>query len=408
MWSIITTFIALPILALISIPLVLSAAVTISFALIALNLRLLAAYIGLVFGFFLYLLSVPTSSISSLLAFVTSNPPTPASSRSSGVFKRGTQRRNDSLPPGSDGITLGNLRNKPYTRSMVAATSPTSLHGFPISDEGRDFEGVGGWRSYPSKTHVPHEKAPLSSSPSSINDVDQSTDTDERAWLSLNNRLELPSQVITLSTSTHAGSTSTCSLWDSSFRNGHNFKYLAGSDPTSNSHGPRNHHRSLTTSSLVTSDLHTGTGLSLALLTRPDNSPNRSRRSQIMTLQSFAQSHDQSPAPRWFQNDGPFTSPHLSSFGQLGHNSEGNLSAASDRSGGYFSLRKPGSPGAHFSGKASPNGSGYTTPGAGVSTEERETSLNLARLMAHYPTSPRHRRQSICGPARGLAGERAG
>lgn len=401
-------FIALPILVLVSIPLILSAAVTISFALIALTLRLLMAYIELVFGSFLHLLSVSTSSVSSLLAFGTSNPSITASGRSSGEFKRGTQRRKDSLPAWSDRATLGNHRDKSYTRSTVVGhSSPTSFHGFPISDERRDFEGVGGWRSYPSKPHVSHEKPPFGSSSSSINDVDQSTDTDEHAWLSLNNRLELPSQVITLSTITHAGSTSTSPSWGSDLRNGHNFQNLTGADPTSDGHGSRNHHRSLTTSSLVTSDLHTGTGLSLALLTRPDNAPNRSRRPQIMTLQSFAQSHDQSRAPRWFQKSGPFTSPYLSSFGEPSHSSGGNVSTASDRSGGYFSLRKPGSSGGHFSGKASPNGSGYTTLGAGVSTEERETSLSSARLMAHYPTSPRHRRRSIGGPARTMAGERA-
>jgi hypothetical protein len=74
-------------------------------------------------------------------------------------------------------------------------------------------------------------------------------------------------------------------------------------------------------------------------------------------------------------------------------------------------LRRPGSSGSHIvSGRASPNASGYTTPGAGVSTEERDAqSLGLARLMVHYPTSPRHRRQSISGPyARGLVGERTG
>lgn len=364
------------------------------------------AYIGHFFGFFVHLLSVPISSISSLLAFVTSNPPTPASGRSSGGFYRSTQQRNDSLPPWSDGATLGDYLNKPFTRSMVAVpSSPASFHGFPISDE-RDFEGVGGWRSYPSQTHLSHENSALGSSPSIINDEDQNTDTDERAWLSLNNRLEWPSQLITLSISSHAGGPSTCPSWDSDLGKAHTSKSLAG-DSASNGHGPRHHHRSLTTSSLVASDLRTGTGLSLALLTRPENTPYRSRRSQIMTCQSFAQSHGQPRTPRWFQNNGPFTSPYLSSSGELGHSSWGKVSGASDRSGGYFSLRTPGSSGGPCSEKASPNGSGYTAPGAGVSTQERETSLSLARLMAHYPTSPRRRRQSISGPAKGLTEERA-
>jgi hypothetical protein len=446
MWSTLTTLLALPILALISIPLILSAWVTISFALIALILRLSVVYVELVYGLLLHFFSVPTSPTSSLLTFVASEPPTPASGRSrrnSNHGTHGTQPRktNDSLTSWA----LGSIFDDPYrkknsyARSMIEAhLSPSTPHyGFPISgDERRDFEGVGGWRSYaPCKARSSHsnEKAASSTSSSSTHstrgDVDPNADADERAWLCLNNRLELPSQLITLSTSTYAGSAlNSPTHYDSDCRNGRNFHSLVGAaDPQAvydkQQDGSKHHHRSLTTSSLTTSDRRTGTGLSLSLSTRPDNNHNPRE-----YMQSMSSSTPRLPAslmapqpkfqtralPRGIQMGAPLTSPYLSSSGEgLGHSFSSNSSGGSfpNASGGYFSLRRPGSSGSHvLSGRASPNASGYTTPGAGVSTEERDAqSLGLARLMAHYPTSPRHRRQSISGPyARGLVGERMG
>jgi hypothetical protein len=433
MWSRITTLLALPILALISIPLILSACVTISFALIALILRLSVVYVELVCGLLLHFFSVQTSSTSSLLTFVASEPPTPASGRSRRNSSHGTQPRkpNDSLTSRALGAIFDDpayRKRNSYARSMIEAhnLSPsTTLYGFPISgDERRDFEGVGGWRSYgPGKARSahPNDKAASSTSSSSNHstrgDVDPNMDADERAWLCLNNRLELPSQLITLSTSTYAGSAlSSPTHYDSDSRNGHSFQSLAGAaDPRTsyadNQHyGSKHHHRSLTTSSLTTSDRRTGTGLSLALSTRPDNTPNPREYmttstprlpAPFMTPQPYAQSYSQVRAPPRGAHSGAFQSSYLSSSGEgLGH------SFGSNSSGGYFSLRRPGSSGGHgLSGRSSPNGSGYTTPGAGVSTEERDAqSLGLSRLMAHYPTSPRHRRQSISGPARGLGG----
>ncbi|KAJ5791689.1 uncharacterized protein N7518_008700 [Penicillium psychrosexuale] len=360
---------------------------------------------------------------------------------------------NDPLTSWSIGSSLddpANRKRNSYARSMIEAhnlSTPTPICGLPVSgDERRDFEGVGGWRSYPtSKTrssHTPHGKATSSTSSSSIHstgdiDLDADIDEDERAWLSLNNRLELPSQLVILCTSVHAESTlSSPGIAD--WRNGRsNLQSPTGARASQGIYhdqqqdGSRHHHRSLTTSSLTTSDRRTGMGLSLALSNRPDiaavnsreysqsmMSPTARLNAPFMTPQPYlrldSNSYSQSGAlPRAFPaSDAPFTSSYLSTSGDgLGHSFGSNSSGGSFGGGGYFSLRRPGSSSSHIlSGRVSPSASGYTTPGIGLSTEERDApSVGLARLMAHYPTSPRHRRQSTPGlNSRGLtAGDRA-
>jgi hypothetical protein len=328
-----------------------------------------------------------------------------------------------------------------YARSMIEAhnlSTPTPVYSMPISgDERRDFEGVGGWRSYrASKTcsaHTPHEKTTRSTSSSSIHSTggdvnpDVDIDADERAWLSLNNRLELPSHLVTLCTSVHAGSTANspeCADWRSGRSNFHSLTGAAGPQgiySEKQHNGSRHHHRSLTTSSLTTSDRRTGTGLSLALSTRPDNPAVHSREyghsmssstagftAPFMTPQPYARldsnPHSQSRfLPRALPVSGAPSSYIPSSGDGLGHSFGSNSSGGSfgnGGGGGYFSLRRPGSSGSHIlSGRVSPSASGYNTPGIGPSAEERDaSSVGLARLMAHYSTSPRHRRQSISGP----------
>jgi hypothetical protein len=437
MWSIPTALLALPLLAFISIPLILSAWVTISFALFALVLRLSVVSIELVYGLLLHFLSVPTSSTSSLLTFAASEPTTPADGRSRRNSGHGAQPRknNDSLASWAVGTSLEepeNRRRNSYARSMIEAhnLSPSTPFGFPVcGDEGRDFEGVGGWRScMPSKarsTHSLYEKstskaASSASSSSSTHsrsgegDPDADIDADDRAWLSLNHRLELPSQLITLGASGYPATTlNSPTHFDDTRNNRCHFQTFS---PGADSHGlqfdgyhdgHRNHHRSLTTSSLTTSDRRTGAGLSLALLTRPDNTALHSREygygmssstsrlsAPFMTPQPYATFNTQSRAlPRGLPvNGAPYTSSYLSGSVDGGHSFGSNLSGGSG--GGYFSLRRRSSSGNHT---LSPSASGYTTPGVGASTDERDASLGFARLMAHYPTSPRHRRQSISG-----------
>ncbi|KAJ5503447.1 hypothetical protein N7463_006321 [Penicillium fimorum] len=435
MWSSLSTLLALPVLALISIPLILSAWVTISAAIFALVVRLIVVYVEVVYGLIMHFFSVPTSPTSSLLTFAASEPTTPAAGRSrrnSSQTPTHPPKTNDFLTSWAVGTSLddpASRKRNSYARSMIEAHNlPISVYGLPISgDERRDFEGVGGWRSYgASKTrnsHTPYDKATsstTSSSTHSIGDVDPDADidADERAWLSLNNRLELPSHLVTLCIDTHAGSTINGPTQQA--------EGPQGIYPEKQKDGSRHHHRSLTTSSLATSDRRTGTGLSLALSTRPDNATVHSREYGQSTLSSTPQltAPFMTPQPygrldlnstfqsralpcTFHTSSAPFTSSYLSGFG-----SNGSGGGANGGGGGYFSLRRPGSSGSQIlSGRVSPSASSYNPPGVGLSTEERDASpVGLARLMAHYPTSPRHRRQSISGPnSRGLAaGDRAG
>ncbi|KAJ5543364.1 hypothetical protein N7461_009367 [Penicillium sp. DV-2018c] len=429
MWSSLSTLLALPFLGLISLPLILSAWVTTSLAFFALVLRLSIVYLELAFGLVKHFFSVPTSPTSSLLAFTASEAPTPASGRS---------RRNSSAQStihqhkNNDTLTSWTLTNQndptrkknSYARSMVEAhnLTATPFSRLPISgDERRDFEGVGGWRSYKRKAQSLHrERTDISISSSSTRsesadvnaDADADSEADERAWLSLNYRLELPSQLVTLGTSQHASSHNSPDL-DS--RSRANFQALAADERdarrSNERSGSRHHHRSLTTSSLTTSNRRTGTGLSLALSTRPDTPAGHLREyghgqstrltAPFMTPQPYGQpsvsSQGRGHARAFAPGGALVTSSCLSGYGDgMGYGSGGSFANA----GGYFALRRPGSSGSHVvSGRGSPSASGYTTPGAGMSSEERNaSSLGLARLMAHYPTSPRHRRQSISGP----------
>ncbi|OQE39308.1 hypothetical protein PENCOP_c007G07295 [Penicillium coprophilum] len=461
MWSSLSTLLALPILALISIPLILSAWVTISAALFALVVRLLVVYVEVAYGLVVHFFSVPTSPTSSLLTFAASEPTTPAAGRSrrnSSQMTTHSQKTNDFLNSWTIVTSLddpANRKRNSYARSMIEAhnLSTPPVFSLPISgDERRDFEGVGGWRSYGAfktrSSRAPHEKATSSISSSSIHstddvDPDADIDADERAWLSLNSRLEFPSQLVTLCTSVHAGSTlnSPTQHESADWRNGRsNFQSLRGATASQGIYPekkdkPRHHHRSLTTSSLMTSDRRTGTGLSLALSTGPGNAavhPRESSQSMLsstarptapfMTPQPYGRLDSNSnPQSRALSraspaSGAPFTSSYLSPSGDgAGYSFASNGSGGSfphGGGGGYFSWRHSGSSGSQtLSGRVSPGTSGYTTPGAGVSLEERDaSSVGLARLMAHYPTSPRRRRQSISGPnSRGLAaGDRAG
>lgn len=430
MCAAVKTLVALPIIGLVSIPLIFSAWVTTSLALFTLFVRLAVVYIELGYALFTNIFAVPTSS-SSLLTFAPSEQPTPLTglSRRNSSFGSIQSRRNDgSVSSKAVGTTHGDLasRNKEiYARNMAEAHNlpKTPFLGLPISgDERRDFEGVGGWRSCfdPSKWHRPYtgNEEPLGSATSSSaasikgeNDMD----ADERAWLSLNQRLELPSQVITL------GSNTTSKVSSPTSPRLGNYFHLLGPAASTRFHqiqqrpGRRHHQRSHTTSSLPTINRRVGPGLSLALSTRPEQtfpgppSPSASRLAPFMTPQPY--SHTQarqstrtlpaSSAPH--QNGLSVTSADDPDSAALGGSNSVNF-ANGGAGGGYFALQRPSSyyvP--HQSGAGSPSGSGYTTSGAGTSDEEPETS-HLARLMAHHPTSVRHRRRSVPGAAFGERG----
>lgn len=325
-----------------------------------------------------------------------------------------------------------------YSRIMAEAhdLSPTApLLGLPVSgDKQRDFESVGGWRPYSGiaassssklhgSAHGRNEKAPSSASSLSVHSLggtgetglDVDLDAEERAWLSLNRRLELPSQVIMLGT----GSVSASAVNSPGRSESPPVSRTRGGDlqPLTTSaslHHPRqylhhhqeqrNHHRSKTTSSVTIPDRRMGAGLSIALSTRPDHaspsssvSPSASRlptpfmSPHPYSYYSSAYPQQQRSLARRQQaavNTGPLTDLYPSGGGREG--------------GSYFALPRLEPSPAQQHGATSPLSlqSTFTSPGA-TSFEDRDLSfpnLNLGRSMAHYPTSVRHRRRSISGP----------
>lgn len=433
MGTVFTALVALPILGLVSIPLVISAWVTISLALITLLVQFSVVYLEVGYGLVVSFFTIPTST-SSFLPFAASEPVTPAAGNSRRNSAHGLiqSRKNNEDALLSGAFTAVHEeptkhRKKSYARSMIEAhrLPNTPFLGLPVSgDERRDFEGVGGWRSYrntsqvprPRTSHSAHEKtfsSQSSSSAHSINgevELEKDVDADELAWLSLNYRLELPSQVVTLGAGSNSASKgngpSNPDVIDT--RNGGILQALASStnprsqySNTQHHPGPRHHHRSHTTSALTTFERRTGGGLSIALSTRPDHnsralSPSASRVAPFMTPQPYSPMQTR-PSTRMLPANSPsYSNAHLS------RSADGVSSGFLGSSGGYFSLQQPGN-GAHYmpplSAIDTPSGSGCTTPGTGVSNEDRDaSSLGFTRLMAHYPTSMRHRRRSIAGP----------
>ncbi|KAJ5183293.1 hypothetical protein N7492_000909 [Penicillium capsulatum] len=219
--SLVSTLLALPILVAVSIPLVLSAWVTASLALITLTLRLTVVYIELSYALLLNFFTLPMTT-SSLLNFAASEPASPVVGRSRRNSRHGLaqpSKNKDSLTAWAlNGIhdDLAKRQKKIYARSMVQVhhLSTISHLGLPISgDEWRDFEGVGGWRpshdssrsklgGFPPTTETILGSAPFSSMQIPTGDInlDAEMDADERAWLSINHRLELPSRVVALGT----------------------------------------------------------------------------------------------------------------------------------------------------------------------------------------------------------------
>ncbi|KAJ5808029.1 hypothetical protein N7474_009298 [Penicillium riverlandense] len=442
--STLSSLLVLPVLCLASIPLILSAWATVSIAMVALLARLAVVYIEVGCGLLMSYFIIPTSSTSSLLTFNPSEPPSPALGRSrrNSVYTHNHARKStDSLPSWAiSGIPDERIsRNKnTYSRIMAEAhnLSPaTPLLGLPVSgDEQRDFESVGGWRSYSGiaasssskrRGSVParNEKSLNSASSSSVHSLggtgedglDPDIDADERAWLSLNRRLELPSQVIMLGT----GSVSASAVNSPSDSRSPPLSRTRANNPQALTtsawhHHPRqhphhhqeqrNHHRSKTTSSVTTSDRKTGTGLSIALSTRPDHaSPSSSASPSVSRLPTPFMT----PQPYSFYSSSyPQQQRSLARRQQAAASTAPQLNlypSGGGRDGGsYFALPTVGPSSTHQHGATSPLSlqSAFTSPGS-MSVEDRDSSfpnLNLARSMAHYPTSVRHRRRSLSGP----------
>jgi hypothetical protein len=404
--------------------------------------RFAVVYLEVGYGLVVSFFKIPTST-SSFLPFAASEPVTPAAGNSRRNSAHGllqSRKNNDDILTSGTlvGIHDGPTRHlNTYARSMIEAhhLPSTPFLGLPVSgNERRDFEGVGGWRSYrnpstisrPRTSHSAHEKilsSPSSSSAQSINgevEPEADVDADELAWLSMNYRLELPSQVVTLGAGSHStslvNSPSNLDILDT--RNGSTIQALASSTSPRNQNtntqqrpSQRHHHRSHTTSALTTLERRTGGSLSIALSTRPDHtgralSSSASRIAPFMTPQPYSpvQTRSSTRLLPVISTSASHSNAYLSSSADAassGFLGSSGGSFGSGSGGGYFALQRPGN-GGHYmpplSAIDTPSGSGCTTPGTGGSNEDRDGSLGFTRLMAHYPTSVRHRRRSIAGP----------
>ena len=155
-----TAILTTPLLALLAIPLLLSACITTSVSILVLSLRISVFYIELCYAIAAKYFVVPAvaANESSLLSFVASEPGTPGI----GV---GVGSKNRVLSAGLDGCQYqrGQYSNDPSTAAVMdklspfsssstttaeataAVTASTPLQNFVSDDERRDFEGVGGW-----------------------------------------------------------------------------------------------------------------------------------------------------------------------------------------------------------------------------------------------------------------------
>lgn len=355
-----TTLFIIPTLTLISIPLVISAYITTILSILTLCIRLFVIYIELCYAIITNYFIIPTTP-DSLLTFSPSEPTSPPAvsrrlsttsnaSVSSGNYHHAHRRamranliRINNAVSGY-GYDSGNHRPVHANSRGMKGTTTTSpqppFMGFVSGDEGRDFEDIGGWRYLAPSTSQPNLDGSMS--PSSDPNANTSDNTEERAWLSINQRLELPSHLLTLG--------------DRTISDPSNWLFSTVSSPTQ-PHQRRHHKRSHTTSMLFPSS-RSGGGLSRALSTRPDTPSTRSTPS--------------TPGLR------EVTSPRLVAPSQGGD--------------GYF-------PPQVSSGEIGPT-SGTTSPRMTGSVEDR--GAGVGRFMAHYPAGVRHRRRSVSGIQRAL------
>lgn len=401
-----STLFILPILSLISIPLIISAYFTIWFSVLALSLRVFIVYVELCYALIASYFVIPTPNLS-LLAFTASEPTTPIST----TTPKSRLSEHDHISSASKLILSSSTpklaaasshsRSRPVSRRSSSAVilPPTALLSLVSGDEGRDFEGVGGWRCY--------ESGPAStvSSGNNINSNDSnggamSDDADERAWLSINNRLELPSQPFALlgnDNNNNSNTTTTDNGTPESHFSAPNLSHGQGG------HRARHHQRAVTTSMLTQSPSSyyhrtgkNGTGTGTGSTNAGTNPTTISTRLDYHTG-SYSASPRLGSGHAGNVNSWELWSSVMTSSSHASTSAPQTNSHLSDNNpGGYFVSRS----------NANTNTSGTSTPRTPMSVEDRITTSspsntannnynNIARLLAHYPTGVRHRRRSI-------------
>lgn len=205
-------------------------------------------YIELCYAIITNFFIIPTSS-DSLLTFIASEPASPRS-----MSSRSLSTLNGPPSPSSRRPARPRARRYNSSISLDGSSYPkraSPFFGLISGDQDRDFEDIGGWRYLaPSNPQNPDQSSPPSSDLASISGVDTA---EERAWLSINQRLELPSHHLTLG-GIHVSEPGS---------------WMHSATPTTTHLSrPSHHKRSVTTSMLFPS--RPGGGLSLALSNRPE------------------------------------------------------------------------------------------------------------------------------------------
>ncbi|KAL3447958.1 hypothetical protein BJX65DRAFT_88309 [Aspergillus insuetus] len=383
-----TTLIALPVLALISIPLALIASFTIFISTITLYIQFSIICFKLCSALLTNLFTIPQSTSWSLLSFTVSEPTTPARRRSSdyGVFYgplptqqiRGQAQKQSrpvlprlgsSNPLESPESQEGSLQlhsfdsrftHRPNLRKGLPFTQTSGFLGLTNGDEDRDFEGLGGWRCPPSSTRSPGYRSGRST-PSSGHSV--SDEADETAWLSINSRLELPSQPLTLRhgssniNNTQAETSTSTSTSDSHLPWRKNSRITISETKDrkrtksqgqnlgqSQSQGSHRHHRRSATTSMLTGYTSTSRSPSMQLPRRHDPSWDQTGTSQGQGISVRSQSHT-SLCEHWARHAVPLTSTL-------------NPGVSGNGNPGYFALQPRGDSGSNSGARTTSN----TTP----------------------------------------------
>ncbi|PWY82950.1 hypothetical protein BO70DRAFT_32484 [Aspergillus heteromorphus CBS 117.55] len=220
-FSFVSTFVALPLLILVSIPLVIFACITIPLALLILLFRLFLLYIDLCqyvvktrFGTSDRTSTSPSPSTPALFDFPAPSLPSTSST---------TTRRRSSLGPHNHHHHHTHThRHRPTPPGSTNANSPPTPHLLNLisGDEARDFEGLGGWRNAPNAK--PYLAVSGTVSPNSISNDNTNTNTTGPSPNDPRTHPPTPSapttekiQMLTMMTTTNALGSQSTAAWNS-------------------------------------------------------------------------------------------------------------------------------------------------------------------------------------------------
>ncbi|KAL4793616.1 hypothetical protein BDV19DRAFT_391043 [Aspergillus venezuelensis] len=375
--STVNTLLTLPFLILISIPLIVTASVTILLSSVTLFVQVTAIGVELCCAILSNLFTIPPSPNWSLLSFSVSNPSTPNRRQSSDYgflqsplhSRAQSRRQSQSQSRGNSRPNLGQRRSSPnalldsptddhnnnhyhnedfelydiddnYNFNLKRERANSIHSGFLdliSGDEDRDFEGLGGWRCPASYAKSPGYKSGRTT-PSSSGGV--SDEADDIAWCSMNSRLELPGQPLLLRHSSSNHNPLQRRNSRGSFQAGQG---VLAEPIQANTKRARHHRRSASTGTSLLS----GSGASLTPSTSPENHNHNHNQGHSNTRHSPRNGHQNQPQTAiQARGDALRSKSHgsLSEWGQhamaaSGYGSGSMASSMSSGAGSYFPLQ---------------------------------------------------------------------